>query len=253
MFRLLCSAMIVMAATVSSGNERPNILLIMADDLGFSDVGCYGGEIDTPNLDRLAAGGIRFSQFYNTGRCWPTRASLLTGFYPHQVGRDQVPGVRSGGRGKRPAWAPLLSVTLAAEGYRCYHSGKWHLDGMPLGNGFHSSYYLKDQHRFFNPLISYRDDVKLPAVKRQSGFYGTTEIANQMLEMLRNHDQENAAAPFFAYLAFTAPHFPLHAPAEDVERNRQRYRQGWQKVREARWDRIRKLGAGDGSPVRCGA
>jgi len=242
MVRFLCSAMIAMVASVSVGNERPNILLIMADDLGFSDIGCYGGEIETPNLDRLAAGGIRFTQFYNTGRCWPTRASLLTGFYPHQVRRDKVPGVRSGGGGKRPAWAPLLSVRLAAEGYRCYHSGKWHLDGMPLGNGFHSSYYLKDQHRFFNPLISYRDDVKLPPVKRESGFYGTTAIADRMLEMLRKHHQENTRTPFFAYLAFTAPHFPLQAPAEDVERNRLRYRKGWQKVREDRWKRIEELG-----------
>ena len=101
MLRLLCSVIISMVAGVSLGNERPNILLIMADDLGFSDLGCYGGEIETPNLDRLAAGGIRFTQFYNTGRCWPTRASLLTGFYPHQVRRDKVPGVRSGGGGKR--------------------------------------------------------------------------------------------------------------------------------------------------------
>jgi len=242
MVRLLCTAMIVMVAGVSLGNERPNILLVMADDLGFSDIGCYGGEIDTPNLDRLAAGGIRFTQFYNTGRCWPTRASLLTGFYPHQVGRDSVPGVRDGNPGKRPAWAPLLSVRLAAQGSRCYHSGKWHLDGMPLGNGFHSSYYLRDQNRFFNPLVSYRDDLKLPAVKREAGFYGTTAIADEMLEMLRKHHQENAASPFFAYLAFTAPHFPLHAPAEDIQRNRLRYRQGWQKVRAERWKRIQQLG-----------
>ncbi|MCP4812540.1 MAG: sulfatase-like hydrolase/transferase, partial [Planctomycetaceae bacterium] len=120
--------------------------------------------------------------------------------------------------------------------------GKWHLDGMPLGNGFHSSYYLKDQHRFFNPLVSYRDDVKLPPVKRESGFYGTTAIADRMLEMLGKHHQENTRTPFFAYLAFTAPHFPLHAPAEDVERNRLRYRKGWQKVREDRWKRIQELG-----------
>jgi arylsulfatase A-like enzyme len=240
--RLLSLSLTIMCAGVCSASQPPNILLIMADDLGFSDLSCYGGEIDTPNLDRLAAGGLRFTQFYNTGRCWPTRASLLTGFYPHQVGRDEVPGVRSGGRGRRPAWAPLLSATLAADGYRCYHSGKWHLDGMPLGNGFHSSYYLKDQHRFFNPTISYRDDVQLPAVKRESGFYGTTAIADHMLQMLQGHHEKYAAKPFFAYLAFTAPHFPLHAPAEDIKRNLERYQEGWEQIRQARWKRIQQLG-----------
>ncbi|MFP6621311.1 MAG: arylsulfatase [Pirellulaceae bacterium] len=254
MMRLLSVSLIIMCAGASSASEPPNVLLIMADDLGFSDIGCYGGEIATPNLDRLAAGGIRFTQFYNTGRCWPTRASLLTGFYPHQVGRDKVPGIRSGGRGQRPQWAPLVSVTLAEKGYRCYHSGKWHLDGLPLGNGFHSSYYLRDQHRFFNPTISFRDDVKLPPVKRESGFYGTTAIAEHMLQMLQGHHEKYADKPFFAYLAFTAPHFPLHAPAEDIKRNLERYQQGWEKIREARWKRIQQLGlvAGRLSAVESG-
>ena len=132
---------------------QPNIIIILNDDMGFSDVGCYGGEIDTPHLDSLAKGGLRFTQFYNTGRCWPTRASLLTGFYAQQVRRDAVPGLPSGGRGKRPAWAPLVSQRLAAIGYRCYHSGKWHLDGMPLGNGFDHSYYLRDQQFVYRFLI----------------------------------------------------------------------------------------------------
>ena len=116
--------------------ERPNVLLIMADDLGFSDLGCYGGEIQTPHLDSLAVGGLRYTQFYNTGRCWPTRASLMTGYYPQSVRRDTVPGVRSGGRGVRPEWAPLLCKPLKSEGYRAYHTGKWHLDGKPIETGF---------------------------------------------------------------------------------------------------------------------
>src|SRR6478672_10609853 len=108
---------------------RPNVLLIVADDLGFSDLGCHGGEIDTPNLDALAKNGLRFTQFYNTARCWPSRAAILTGYYAQQVRRDTVPGIRSGGQGVRPAWARLLPDMLRPLGYRSYHSGKWHVDG----------------------------------------------------------------------------------------------------------------------------
>jgi arylsulfatase len=111
--------------------ERPaNIVVILADDLGYSDLGCYGGEIQTPNLDRLAAGGLRYSQFYNTARCWPTRAAILTGYYAQQVRRDTVPGVASGTLGIRPQWARLVPEMLRGRGYRSYHSGKWHVDGM---------------------------------------------------------------------------------------------------------------------------
>src|ERR671931_850197 len=128
----------------SAPARKPNFLVILADDMGFSDAGCYGGEIDTPHLDRLAAGGLRFTQFYNTARCWPTRAAVLTGYYAQQVRRDTVPGVRSGGQGTRPAWARLLPEMLKPLGYRSYHSGKWHIDGQPLQNGFDRSYSLND-------------------------------------------------------------------------------------------------------------
>src|SRR5437588_5290563 len=111
---------------------KPNVLIILADDLGFSDIGCYGGEIQTPNLDRLAANGLRFTQFYNTARCWPSRAALLTGYYAPQVDRDALPGLAGGNNGMRPKWAQLLPVPLKTLGYRSYHSGKWHVDGMPL-------------------------------------------------------------------------------------------------------------------------
>src|SRR5689334_4546547 len=119
-------------ATPAPAAERPNVVVILADDLGYSDLGCYGGEIRTPNLGGLAAGGLRFTQFSNTARCWPTRAALLTGYYAQQVRRDTVPGVPSGSQGKRPSWARLLPELLRARGYRSYHSGKWHIDGMPL-------------------------------------------------------------------------------------------------------------------------
>src|SRR5437660_6110494 len=106
------------AGTVPATDRRPNIAVILADDLGYSDLGCYGGEVRTPNVDRLAADGLRFTQFYNTARCWPTRASLLTGYYAQQVRRDTVPGVPSGARGVRPKWARLLPEMLRPLGYR---------------------------------------------------------------------------------------------------------------------------------------
>src|SRR2546430_1322235 len=123
-----------------AADRRPNVVVILADDLGFSDLGCYGGEILTPNLDALAAGGLRFTQFYNTARCWPSRAALLTGYYAQQVRRDTIPGIKSGGQGTRPPWARLLPQMLKPLGYRSYHSGKWHVDGKPLQNGFDHSY-----------------------------------------------------------------------------------------------------------------
>ena len=118
-----------------AAQSKPNVLLIVADDLGYSDLGCYGGEIATPNLDALAGQGLRFAQFYNTARCWPSRAAILTGHYAQSVRRDAVAGVTSGTSGVRPQWAPLLPVLLQPLGYHSYHSGKWHLDGQPLQNG----------------------------------------------------------------------------------------------------------------------
>jgi arylsulfatase len=126
-------------AAAGSAARKPNVIVILADDLGYSDVGSYGGEIRTPQLDALANGGVRFTQFYNTSRCWPTRAAVLTGYYPQQVRRDIVAGVPSGNRGPRQAWAKLLPERLRAAGYRSYHSGKWHVDGRPLAGGFDRS------------------------------------------------------------------------------------------------------------------
>ena len=221
---------------------KPNVLLIMADDLGFSDLGCYGGEIRTPNLDGIARRGLRFTQFYNTGRCWPTRGSLLTGYYAQQIRRDHVPGVTSGGRGSRQPWAVLIPRMLKPLGYRSYHSGKWHIDGMPIQNGFDRSYYLRDQGRFFNPEIHWKDDVKLPKVQKDSGYYGTTAIADHAIECLKEHAAKHEDKPFFHYLAFTAPHFPLHALPEDIEKYKHTYRRDWEKVRAERWARMKEMG-----------
>src|SRR5438093_11794426 len=131
-------------AARKSALPPPNIVIILADDLGFSDVGCYGGEIQTPNIDKLASNGLRFTQFYNTARCWPSRASILTGYYAQQVHRDGLPGLGGGARGVRQRWARLLPDFLKPLGYRSYHSGKWHVDGLPLQGGFDRSYLLQD-------------------------------------------------------------------------------------------------------------
>jgi arylsulfatase len=216
--------------------DRPNFLVILADDLGYSDVGCYGSEIATPNLDLLAAGGLRYTQFYNTSRCWPTRAALLTGYYPHQVGFDALPNVPN--KRTRPRWAALLPELLRPLGYRSYHSGKWHLDGGQIAGGFDRSYSLDDHNRFFSPSQHTLDERPLPPVQRGSGYYATTEIANRAIEFLKQHAEQHADKPFFQYVAFTSPHFPLHALPEDIQRYSERYRVGWDKIRQDRWQRI---------------
>ena len=223
---------------------RPNILIILADDMGFSDAGCYGGEIATPNLDGLAQKGLRFTQFYNTARCWPSRAAVLTGYYAQQVRRDSVPGVKSGSQGTRPTWAALLPEMLAPMGYRSYHSGKWHVDGKPLQNGFVHSYSLDDQDRHFAPKSHTQDDKPLPAVKPSTPYYSSTAIADHAIACLKEHADKHADKPFFEYLAFTAPHFPLQAPPEDIARYRKTYQGGWDALREARWERLKKLEIG---------
>ncbi len=220
---------------------KPNIVILLADDMGFSDAGCYGGEIRTDNLDRLATNGLRFTQFYNTARCWPSRAALLTGYYAQQVRRDTLPGVTSGANGVRPVWARLLPEMLKPLGYRCYHSGKWHIDGPRLAGGFDKSYSLDDHDRHFGPRLHFLDDKKLPPITKGTDYYTATAIAQHAIEFLKDHAANRAAQPFFAYVAFTSPHFPLQAPAEDIARYRDKYRDGWDKMREERWRRMQQM------------
>ncbi len=238
----LMAAGLAWAGPAHAAAKRPNIVVILADDLGYSDLGCYGGEIRTPRLDGLAAGGVRFTQFYNTARCWPSRAAILTGYYAQQVRRDVVPGVKSGGGGTRPPWAKLLPERLRPLGYRSYHSGKWHVNGMPLANGFDRSYYLEDLGRYFHPRELYEDDRRLHPIPPGSEYYATAAIADHAIAYLSDHAANHRDHPFFLYLAFNAPHFPLQAPPEDIARYRERYAQGWEAVRAERWRRIQDLG-----------
>ncbi|MGC4004025.1 MAG: sulfatase-like hydrolase/transferase [Pirellulales bacterium] len=226
----LPAALLILCAAyqnvIAAEPAKPNVVVILADDLGYSDLGCYGGEIRTPHLDRLAADGLRFTQCYNTARCWPSRAALMTGYYAQQVRRDTVPGVPSGTKGTRPTWAKLLPELLKPAGYRSYHSGKWHIDGARLGGGFDRSFSLEDHDRYFTPKNMLLDDKKLPPADKP-GTYVTTTITDYALEFLNEHHARHAEQPFFAYVAYTSPHFPLQAPPADIERYRKSYEAGW--------------------------
>ncbi len=225
-----------------AGADKPNLIFILADDLGWSDLGCYGGEIATPNLDALAAGGLRFTQFYNTARCWPTRGALLSGYYAQQIHRDELPGIGGGGRGVRPPWAGLLPELLKPAGYRSYHSGKWHIDGKVLEAGFDRSLDVRNQGNFFTAAGNFIDDVAVQPAADESGYYSTTATADHAIDCLKDHAANHAGKPFFHYIAFIAPHFPLHAPPEDIARYRDRYLEGWDVLRKSRHARQRELG-----------
>ncbi len=244
---IVASVLVATSTPFACAEQPPNILIILADDLGFSDIGCYGGEIRTPNLDRIATGGLKYSQFYNTARCWPTRAALMTGYYPQQVGRDKLPGIKSGGAGtQRPPWARLMPELLKSAGYRCYHSGKWHIDGTPIQGGFDHSYWTPDHGRYFSPKRHLEDDRVLPAVPPGTDYYSTSAIADHAIQFLQGHQQEHADQPFFSYVAFLAPHFPLQALPKDIAKYKDTYNVGWEVIRQQRWKRIRELGLVDG-------
>lgn len=226
----------------ADASAKPNIVVILADDLGYSDLGCYGGEIQTPNLDSLAKGGLRFTQCYNTARCWPSRAALLTGFYAQQVHRDELPGLGGGGRGIRQSWARLLPDFLKPAGYRAYHSGKWHVDGPVLAGGFDHSYDLASQGNYFYPKRTTEDDVPLPPVEPGTDYFTTSAVSYKAVRFLKEHTGQHATQPFFLYMAFTAPHFPLHAHPSDIEKYRTRYQKGWEVMRAERFARMKEQG-----------
>ena len=224
-------------------DTRPNVLFILADDMGFSDAGCYGGEINTPNIDRLARGGLRFTQHYSTGRCWPSRAAILTGYYPQHVQRDSVLDIELG---TRPEWAKLLPDLLKAYGYQSYHSGKWHLDGKPTENGFDRSWGSKEYHgagddRYFATPGWKEDDLERDVAEGEQ-YYSTIALVDHAIACLRLHEKDHKDEPFFQYLAFYSPHFPLHALQVDINKYRGVYKKGWDVVREERFKKMKEKG-----------
>jgi arylsulfatase len=217
--------------------RKPNFLLILADDMGFSDAGCYGGEIDSPNLDRLARRGLRFTQGYSTARCGPSRSSLLTGMYAQRTASDVMTP------GNVPAYTQFIPDYLKPLGYRCYHSGKWHMRFTPLESvGFDHSFTVLDENRYFTPERVELDGQRLPRPKIEDHFYSTVAFADHAVKFLSEHQRDHADSPFFLYFAPHAPHFPLHALPGDIEKYKGRFAEGWDTARERKHARMRRMG-----------
>lgn len=216
--------------------RKPNFVIVLADDMGFSDAGCFGGDIDTPTIDGLAKGGTRFTQMYSTARCGPSRNCLLTGMYAQQTAADVMTP------GNIPNYTRFLPEHLKAQGYRSYHSGKWHIRLTPRadGVGFDRTYTMLDESRFFTQTKHSLDDVPLP--KPKEGYYSTTAIADYAVDFLRDHQKNHAADPFFLFLAFHAPHFPIQAPQADIDHYRDRFGDGWDAMRDRRHKRPSRHG-----------
>lgn len=229
---------------------RPNIIVILADDLGYSDLSCYGGEINTPNLDGLAKNGLRFTQFYNSARCCPTRAALLTGLYPHQAGVGLMTGDAGaqypGYRGAIQPYAVTLAEVLKAAGYRTAMSGKWHVGDRvsPIERGFDDFYgftrgYGVDS---FDPRMM----IRLPEGKPQRSYrlgeyFATDAITDHALDFL--NDARKMKQPWFLYVAYQAPHFPVQSRADDAAPYSNTYEKGWDRLREDRLARMKKVGS----------
>jgi len=245
-------------AAGTSEQRRPNVILILADDMGYSDLGCFGSEIRTPTIDGLAKGGMRFSQAYNCARCCPSRAALLTGLYPHQSGVGHmvadmgVPGYQ----GYLNDRCVTITEVLRLAGYRTLMSGKWHVGGhfgsnpaqwipgipgypTPRQRGFDHFYgTLAGAVSYFNPHVLLRDDTMIEP--EGDSYYFTDAVADEAVKMLQQRAGEDQ--PFFLHLAFNAPHWPLHALPEDIARYVGRYRQGWDTLRTQRHEVLRDSG-----------
>ncbi len=255
LFAALCAAPAAEA-------KRPNVVILLSDDMGFSDIGCYGGEIRTPNLDALAENGLRFTQFYNTARCCPTRASLLTGLYPHQagVGHMMADQGHDGYRGDLNRRCVTLAEALKPAGYAAYAVGKWHVtkavqpvgpkDNWPLQRGLERFYgTIGGAGSYYDPSSLVRDNTMISAYAdpeyRPKTFYYTDAIRDHAVRFLAEHVKAHKDKPFLLYVAFTVAHWPMHALPEDVARYKGKYDDGYQPVREARFKRAAKLGVID--------
>ncbi|VGO13617.1 Arylsulfatase [Pontiella desulfatans] len=268
---LVATTTLVVSATEKplQGQDRPNIILIMADDMGFSDIGCYGGEIETPNLDALAANGLRFKQFYNSARCCPTRATLMTGLHPHEAGIGHMtkpPGVRKDElehayQGYLNRKCVTLAEVLKPAGYATLMTGKWHL-GMaeesqwPLQRGFEKFYgCLAGATRFFTPshprgITLGNDPIEKPESTTDRRYYTTDAFTDYAIQFI-DEEQKGKDRPFFLYLAYTAPHWPLHAHQEEVKKYAGKYMLGWDKLRDQRLVKQVEMGLIDPSWQLC--
>ena len=257
--RLLLPLVSLLLAAASARAAAPNIILIMSDDMGFSDLGCYGGEIQTPNLDRLAKGGVRMSQFYNAGRCCPTRASLLTGLYPHQAGIGHMMEDRGhdGYRGDLNNRCTTIAEVLKTAGYRTYAVGKWHVTkhaqpegpklNWPLHRGFNRFYgTITGAGSFYDPGTLTRDDTMISpfadAEYQPKRYYYTDAISDHAVRFIDEHARNQKQQPFFMYMAYTAAHWPMHALAEDVAKYHGKYDAGYESMRQSRLMRMKEMG-----------
>lgn len=250
-----------LASSPAAEEARPNILVIMSDDMGYSDLGCYGGEIATPNLDALASNGVRFTQFYNNARCCPTRASLLTGLYPHQAGIGHMMEDRGydGYRGVLNRQSVTIAEVLHPAGYRTYMCGKWHVTRFgpgspnvdrstwPLGRGFEKFYgTIAGGGSYYDPTTLCRQDTIVTPLNdpeyQPSSFYYTDAISDNAVRYLRQHREESPSKPFFLYMAYTAAHWPMHAPEAAIAKYKGRFDAGYAPAREARLRRMKELG-----------
>jgi len=261
MLRFAAFAFLSLLPTLPAA-ERPNVIVILADDMGFSDLGCYGSEINTPNLDALAAGGMRFSQFYNSARCCPTRASLMTGLDPHQTGighMTEEPGEKIP-PDRPPAYQAYLnrsSVTIAEvlkdSGYATLMTGKWHLgesqhDRLPLQRGFDKFYgCYSGATLYFTPKdprgisMGNEPDKELKSTTERP-YYTTDAFTDHAIRFIGQENTSDPEKPFFLYLAYTAPHWPIQAHEEDIAKYRGKYKGGWDKLRQSRYEKQIRLG-----------
>lgn len=260
---VFCGAISCLPALVRDAvaDERPNIIYIMSDDMGFSDIGCYGSEIETPHLDALADGGVRFTQFYNTARCCPTRASLLTGLYPHQAGVGHMMNDRGhdGYRGDLGRDCVTIPEALKSAGYRSYMSGKWHVTKVTRPQGAADKYNWPRQRgfdrfygtihgagSFYDPNSLTRDNTYISPADdpeyRTDEFYYTDAISDHAVRFIREHESDE---PFFMYVAYTAAHWPMHAKPRDIAKYQGRYDAGYEAIRTARYQKMLRLGVID--------
>lgn len=237
---LICLAVLI-SPSVAADPARPNIALIMVDDMGYSDLGCFGGEIETPNIDRLARRGLRFTQFTNCAKCETTRRTLLTGRYHPEVTASRTGPNRDLHGSQHCATIP---ETLKPAGYQCFMTGKWHIFDTPIQRGFDRYFgFLEGACNFFTGQgTSGRSTFRLneePFSVPQQGFYTTTAFTDYAIQFLQERDKQK---PFFLYVAYNAPHYPLQAPEEAVRKYRGKYREGWGKLRPQRLQRMIQLG-----------